>query len=405
MNESSNETTLEMVMNGIRGLQERSLAIQEAVRRNSDDIRILQMAREGRSPASQTENVFTPIREMTRGESLLNVTENFGTPELPKLSDPPKSPLNSRASFSDQKDAPPTPVFQSAPRSDHIKPKDLSAMEIYQFIQQVRQYENQHKIRLSLAWCLSDVQAKMVAQSASLRLEDFRNLSNHDCEQRLRNHVRPKSIGEFIKVLDTVHFCIPANMRTTSVTFKDIYEAFIVFSESFRNLYDFLDSNQDKKLMPNVDKKPKGVIFIYLKKLPEHMAELYYTHMMQDHWLENYEKTRAGPFKNNVVESDNKKDSENKKKFRFFIERFEKEAKAHMETYDRYKPIEDIMVNFPSDYETLKSKRQVLNKLMEVPDEVDSSELCKMNEPLQPAQKSVQFAPRTPVIMSAMLLS
>ena len=90
-------------------------------------------------------------------------------------------------------------------------------------------YENQYRITLSSAWCLSDVQAKMVAQTANLRLEDFRNLSNYDCEQKLRLHVRPKSIGEFIKVLDTVNFCIPTNMRTTSATFKDIYEAFVVF--------------------------------------------------------------------------------------------------------------------------------------------------------------------------------
>ena len=214
---------------------------------------------ENLSTASRSEDVFTPIREMTRGESLFNVTENFGKSDSPRSEDPPpKLPSNLRASFSDQKDATPTPVFQSAPKSDHIRPKELSAMEIYQFVQQVRQYENQHKIHLSAAWCLSDVQAKMIAQSANLQLEFFRNMSNYDCEQRLRNHVRPKSIGEFVNVLKTVNFSIPVNIRTTSVTYKDIYEAFVVFSESFYNLYDFLDSNQDKKLMPNVDKKPKG---------------------------------------------------------------------------------------------------------------------------------------------------
>ena len=41
MNESSNKITLEMVMNGIRGLQERSLAMEEAVREQSELIREL----------------------------------------------------------------------------------------------------------------------------------------------------------------------------------------------------------------------------------------------------------------------------------------------------------------------------------------------------------------------------
>ena len=62
-----------------------------------------------------------------------------------------------------------TPVFQSLPKHDRIKPKDLSAMEVYQFVQQVSQFSNQHKIVLSQAWCLSDVQARDITILCWLR--------------------------------------------------------------------------------------------------------------------------------------------------------------------------------------------------------------------------------------------
>ena len=52
------------------------------------------------SPSKNTGNSFTPIRENGRGESLLNVTENFGSPgevgDMPRF---PSNTTNSRATF------------------------------------------------------------------------------------------------------------------------------------------------------------------------------------------------------------------------------------------------------------------------------------------------------------------
>jgi hypothetical protein len=320
------------------------------------------------SPSKNTGNSFTPIRENGRGESLLNVTENFGSPgevgDMPRF---PSNTTNSRATFGTSHSSETTPVFQSVPKHDHIKPKDLSPMEVYQFIQQVSQFSHQHKIVLYQAWCLTDVQAKMVAQAAGMKLEKFRNLNNHECELKLRDYVAPKSIGDFISILDTVHFSIPPNMRTTSVTFKDIYDAFILYSESFRNLYNFLDSNQNPKIMPNVDRKPKGVITIYLNKLPTSFADLFYSHMCQDRWLESYEDEYPAKKTMSEVKNDPNVLSNNRRKLNAFITEFEKRAKLHKEIYDSYKPVEDIVVKFPAEYETLKAKRQMLNKLVDLP--------------------------------------
>jgi hypothetical protein len=192
--------------------------------------------------------------------------------------------------------------------------------------------------------------------------------------------VAPKSIGDFIGILDTIHFSIPANMRTTSVTFRDIYEAFVLYSKSFRNLYNFLDSNQNPKIMPNVDKKPKGVITIYLSKLPVSFSDLFYGHMSQDRWLENYEKENGAKLAGPELVRDPNVISNNKKKFGAFVTEFERRAKAHKEIYDDYRPIEDIVTKFPGEYENLKAKRQVLNKLADASD-AEGSELNKMNEP------------------------
>ena len=365
-----------------------------AVETNNAAIADLYTKFETLSPSKSAGNSFTPIRENSRGESLLNVTENFGSPgaigDMPKF---PSSTTNSRATFGTSHTSGMTPVFQSVPKHDHIKPKDLSPMEVYQFIQQVSQFSHQHNIMLCQAWCLTDVQAKMVAQAAGMKLENFRNLDNRECELKLRDYVAPKSIGDFIGILETVHFSIPVNVRTTSANFKDIYDAFILYSESFRNLYNFLDSNQNPKIMPNVDKKPKGVIAIYLNKLPSSFADLFYSHMCQDRWIEWYDanaKTTLGK----EAKSDTKKDlnviSNNGRKFNAFVSEFEKRAKMHKEIYDSYKPIEDIVMKFPEEYESLRLKKQMLNKLVDAREE-RNSELNKMVEQYQPALRKVSF--------------
>ena len=340
------------------------------------------------SPSKDTENSFTPIRETSRGESLLNITDNFDSPVAAK--DRPKLPINSRATFGTNRSSEATPIFQSIPKHDHLKPKDLSPMEVYQFVQQVTQFSHQHKVEVYQAWCLTDVQAKMVAQAAGMRLEDFRNLDNRECELKLRDYVAPKSVNDFIGILDTVHFSISANMRSTSATFRDIYDAFILYSESFRNLYNFLDSNQNPKIMPNVDKKPKGVLTIYLSKLPPSFADLFYGHMCQDRWFEWYDENNPTKKTSPEAKNDPNVASSNRKKLNAFIKEFEKRAKFHKEIYDSYKPVEDIVVKFPEEYEKLKAKRQVLNKLVEVSEEA-GSELNKLTEAYQTAPKKVYF--------------
>ena len=75
--------------------------------------------------------------------------------------------------------------------------------------------------------------------------------------------------------------------------------------------------------MPNVDKKPKGVITIYLSKLPVSFADLFYGHMSQDRWLENYEKENSTKLAGSEVVRDPNAMSNNKKKFGAFVTEFE----------------------------------------------------------------------------------
>ncbi len=186
-----------------------------------------------------------------------------------------------------------------------------------------------------------------------------------------------------MNILDTVHFSVPPNMRSTSVTYKDIYEALILFSESFRNLYNFLDNNQNPKLMPNIDKKPRGVLSIYLGKMPESLWGLFYAHMHQDKWL--VEKFAKFP--------------SNYDKLNHFINEFERRAREYKSIYDSYKPIEDIVTRFPSEYEVLKSKRQAtqLHKLTDGAEydetKLANAELNKLENVYSPVQKTAYRPP------------
>ena len=71
------------------------------------------------------------------------------------------------------------------------------------------------------------------------------------------------------------------------------------------------------KIMPNVDKKPKGVLTIYLSKLPSSFADLLYGHMCQDRWFEFYDESKT---KKTSLETKNDPNT--------FISEFEKRAKA-----------------------------------------------------------------------------
>ena len=74
-------------------------SINEAIRGHDENFRVLNTKIENLSTPSRSEDAFTPIREMTRGESLFNVTENFGKSDSPRSEDPPpKLPSNLRAS-------------------------------------------------------------------------------------------------------------------------------------------------------------------------------------------------------------------------------------------------------------------------------------------------------------------
>ena len=56
----------------------------EFTERHSASIEDIYSKLEKLSPSKGTENSFTPIREARRGESLLNITDNFDSPEAAK---------------------------------------------------------------------------------------------------------------------------------------------------------------------------------------------------------------------------------------------------------------------------------------------------------------------------------
>ena len=107
--------------------------------------------------------------------------------------------------------------------------------------------------------------------------------------------------------------------------------------------------------------------------------------MSQDRWLESYEKENGTKPASSEVVRDPNAMSNNKKRFGAFVTEFERRAKAHKEIYDNYRPIEDIVTKFPGEYETLKGKRQVLNKLADASD----AEGSELNKPYSTAWESV----------------
>ena len=130
---------IQTLMNSIN---EKFSELARTLREEMDGLRYdMQEIKASRSPQIQSPgqgSMITPPRHTDESIPDISMTFPVTHPENPEPRSHPVNLSNQRSTFGTGHSLESTPVFQSLPKHDHIKPKELTPTEVYKFIEEVR---------------------------------------------------------------------------------------------------------------------------------------------------------------------------------------------------------------------------------------------------------------------------
>ena len=231
-------------------------------------------------------------------------------------------------------DAPKNQVFATTPDHKHIYLKSLEVRPALKFLKEVKQFMQQHGVPIRIAYQIAERNCHLIARANNMSLDQFRASANSICEKMLRLQVQPKSAVEFLDLMKTIKFYISDDIRLSQASFETIYTSFLVYASSYREMYEFLNNGQNEDLIPPIDIRKKGLVYVFLNNLPKTFADVFINIMNRD-----------GFFHSKPLPT-----------FAQFLDKYElivKEKGYHV--YISYKTIEIICKHFGEDMDVLKA--------------------------------------------------
>jgi hypothetical protein len=231
-------------------------------------------------------------------------------------------------------DAPRNQVFATTPDHKHIYLKTLEVRPALKFLKDVKQYMQQHGVPIRIAFQISERNCHLIARANNLSLDQFRASANSLCERMLRVQVQPKSAVEFLDLMKTIKFYISDDIRISQASFETIYTSFLVYASSYREMYEFLNNGQSEDLIPPIDIRKKGLVYIFLSNLPKTFADVFINILNRDGFFHS----KPAPT------------------FSQFLDRYEHIVKEKgYSVYINYKTIEIICKRFGEDMDVIKA--------------------------------------------------
>jgi len=163
-----------------------------------------------------------------------------------------------------------TPVMQrSLPPYNHIKLNFLRLEEVIIFMDQIYQYELEHRIRLPIHSLLAvSVREIIVAEiGQSVTEQRFYSIPREEVFAAIREHVKPRSKPAFAQALKRkIDLDWPNNFELSPTNFKVAYERYLIYRNKFMKRYDFMRENKSQNI-PECRDNDDGLIGIFLKGL------------------------------------------------------------------------------------------------------------------------------------------
>jgi hypothetical protein len=234
-----------------------------------------------------------------------------------------------------------TPIMQrSLPSYNHIKLQFLRLDDAIDFVDQIYQYELEHRVKLPIHSLLGvNVRELLMAEiGLGVTEQKFYTIPREEVISAIRENVKPRSKPTFVRALKKkIELNWPNGYEPSPVNFKIAYERYLIYRNKWIKRYDFMKENNPANI-PECRDSDDGLIAIFLKGI----NNFYYPSVLYTRIPYDEKKTFRGP-----------------DGFQRFLDSFYALMK---DDYDRYKAALELYENIKSDKSTEKREPESHSK-------------------------------------------
>ncbi len=171
------------------------------------------------------------------------------------------------------------------PPFDHIKLNDLSLKDVVKFINQIMDYEFRWGVPINMKAHIADHCFRRLAIKFHGKIDyqdQYKDMDRAELARLLFDYVRPETQSEFRQILENIKLRYNSN-TITQEEYKQFYEALIEYSIQFLKWYEILADGTEFKIIPPCNNKDKGLIKIFLSKLPGELGQELYAEIYKEY--------------------------------------------------------------------------------------------------------------------------
>ena len=178
------------------------------------------------------------------------------------------------------------------PSFDHIKLNDLTLRAVIKFINDIMDYEFRYKIPINMKAQISEQCFRRLSIKFHGKIDyqdKYKDMDRDELGRLLLDYVKPETQSQFRQILEDIKLKYNSNTITQD-EYKYFYEALIEYSLQFLRWYEILSDQTDPKLIPPCHNKDKGLIKIFLSKLPGELGQELYAELYKEHTVLSTDK-------------------------------------------------------------------------------------------------------------------
>ena len=155
------------------------------------------------------------------------------------------------------------------PKFDHIKLEKLTIRDIFQFIDDINEYQVAHGITLPVPTLVSHAARDLIlARYSNLTMTKFYELSTSKLIHLIQQQVRPETMLAFqINLSRNCSFELPKGYKPTASNFRPFYDALLQYKAKFLRVYEIMAEDNEENI-PETNNKDGGLAKIFIEKIP-----------------------------------------------------------------------------------------------------------------------------------------
>ncbi|KAJ1389094.1 hypothetical protein B484DRAFT_460468, partial [Ochromonadaceae sp. CCMP2298] len=157
------------------------------------------------------------------------------------------------------------------PSTAHLYLRKLSLHSVWRFLNDTSEYMEKYGLEVLGATLIEPtIVEKLRADYPKLSKEKFFQLDNDGLYKVLQSKVKPLSVVEFFKMMETnVRFPeLPSNYVPGASSFGPLHDALLVYKNNFRDLFEFMCEDNAENT-PETRAKDKGLARTFVDKIPD----------------------------------------------------------------------------------------------------------------------------------------